>query len=91
MAIFPLEAKLCFPLFGLGLGLSLGLGLGLGLEFGLGLGLGLFWLLRQHAVRAILPPNGKITWGYFASRGKIATALKMFSQNYRVSLNFFVM
>ena len=23
----------------------------------------------------ILPPNGKITWGYFASGGKIATAL----------------
>ena len=69
-----------FPLFGLGfvLGLRLGLelGLGLGLDFGLGLalGLGLFWHLRQNSRWTILPPNGKITWGYFASRGKIATA-----------------
>ena len=61
-----------FFLFGLGLGLGLGLEFGLG--FGLALGLGLFWLLRQVAVRTYLPPNGKKTWGYFASRGKIATA-----------------
>ena len=32
------------------------------------------WLFNKIAIRTILPPNGKITWGYFASRGKIATA-----------------
>ena len=58
------------------MGLGLELGLEFGLRFGLALGLGLFWHLRQNTVatRTILPPNGKITWGYFASRGKIATA-----------------
>ena len=66
-----------FSQFGFELGLVIGLGLGLefgiGLRFGLGLGLGLFWDLRQNSCQTILPTNGKIIWGYFASRGKLAT------------------
>ena len=34
------------------------------------------------AVRTILPPNGKITWGYFASRGKIGLPVILSQSDY---------
>ena len=35
-----------------------------------------------------MPPNGKITWGSFASRGKIATALNKIKVSCNKKTNF---
>ena len=70
MAILPPEAKQCFSC----VWVRTRVGIRVRAWVGLGLGLFNFGTCSKIADRTILPPNGKIPWGCFASRGKIASA-----------------